>query len=511
MTAKTTTGIPAARRVPTAAFRHLLHAEWIKFRSVRGWMIGMIVAAVLAVLVGVFAAGNASIGCGDGPGSPQLTGKACLPYVPLGPGGEAVTDSFYFVRQPLTGNGSITVRVTSLTGAYSDGNSAVRVVPGQSPQQNLTTGLVPWAKAGIIIKATARQGAAYAAMVVTGGYGVRMQYDFTHDTAGLPGAVSAASPRWLRLTRSGDIITGYDSTDGNHWDLVGTAKLAGLARNSAGGPDRHLAAVHQADPVPWRRHRPGRTEPGDRFIRPRAQDRHLAAPLDRAAVGGGVRGDTATLTGGYHQAAGVYSVSGSGDIAPAVPGPGSGFPSSTIEQSLAGLFAGLIAVLVVAVMFVTAEYRRGLIRVTFAASPRRGAVLAAKAVVAGAVAFVIGLAAAVASVLLGVPRQRAEGLYILPASGLTEVRVLVGSAAMVAVAAVFAVGLGAVFRRSATAVTAAIVAIVLPFLLSVTVLPTSAADWLLRVTPAAGFAIEQSIPRYSQVTIVSAPAAAPTR
>ena len=32
------------------------------------------------------------------------------------------------------------------------------------------------------------------------------------------------------------------------------------------------------------------------------------------------------------------------------------------------------------------------------------------------------------------------------------------------------------------------------------VLPTGAADWLLRVTPAAGFAIKQVIPAYPQVT-----------
>ena len=48
------------------------------------------------------------------------------------------------------------------------------------------------------------------------------------------------------------------------------------------------------------------------------------------------------------------------------------------------MFAGLIAVVVVAAMFITAEYRRGLIRITLAASPRRGRVLAAKAVVIGA-------------------------------------------------------------------------------------------------------------------------------
>src|SRR5512140_2327661 len=36
------------------------------------------------------------------------------PTVAIGPGGEAVTDDFYFVHQSLDGNGSITVRVTSL-------------------------------------------------------------------------------------------------------------------------------------------------------------------------------------------------------------------------------------------------------------------------------------------------------------------------------------------------------------------------------------------------------------
>src|SRR5215467_11494074 len=37
-----------------------------------------------------------------------------------------------------------------------------------------------------------------------------------------------SSPRWLRLTRIGDIITGYDSTDGSHWSKIGTAHLRDL-------------------------------------------------------------------------------------------------------------------------------------------------------------------------------------------------------------------------------------------------------------------------------------------
>jgi len=138
-----------------------------------------------------------------------------------------VTDSFYFVRQPLTGNGSITVRVTSLTGRIPPANGNVPLSPNVSPDTR--PGLVPWAKSGVIIKESTRPGSAYAAIMVTADHGVRLQDNYTSDTAGQPGAVSAASPRWLRLTRSGDTITGYDSADGTRWTQVGTVQLAGLS------------------------------------------------------------------------------------------------------------------------------------------------------------------------------------------------------------------------------------------------------------------------------------------
>ena len=146
-----------------------------------------------------------------------------MPRVPTGPGGEAVNDSFYFVRQPLAGDGSITVRVTSLTGMTRASNGGS--VGPDSPPTGPAAGLVPWAKAGIIITGEHPPGSAYAAMMVTGSHGVRMQYDYTGDIAGMPGARPA--PRWLRLTRSGDVITGYDSADGTRWTEVGTVRLAG--------------------------------------------------------------------------------------------------------------------------------------------------------------------------------------------------------------------------------------------------------------------------------------------
>ncbi len=138
-------------------------------------------------------------------------------------------------------------------------------------------------------------------------------------------------------------------------------------------------------------------------------------------------------------------------------------------------------------MFFTTEYRRGLIRLTLAATPRRGRVLAAKAIVAGAVAFVAALAAAVLCVALGVPRQRARACTSCRSPGLTEARVFLGTAAMAGLPPCFAVALGSILRRSAAAVTAAVVLVVLPFLLAVAVLPNGIANWVLRLTPAAGW------------------------
>src|SRR5262249_21597672 len=187
MTAGTVTPQHEAERTRQASFGLVLRAEWTKFRTVRGWVIGMIVAVLVTVLAGLLAASGTRTSC-RGPG-----GQGCPP-VPVGPGGEPVTDKFTFAHQSLTGNGSITARATALTGI---------ITYPQSSSNAIVPGVEPWAKAGIIIKENTSQGSAYAAVMVTGRHGVRMQYNYTHDVAGPAGGVSAPSPRWLRLTRSG--------------------------------------------------------------------------------------------------------------------------------------------------------------------------------------------------------------------------------------------------------------------------------------------------------------------
>jgi ABC-type transport system involved in multi-copper enzyme maturation permease subunit len=330
--------------------------------------------------------------------------------------------------------------------------------------------------------------------------GVRMQYNYTGDAAGLPGAVSAAAPRWLRLTRAGDTITGYDSADGTHWTKVGTATLPGLPSTAQAG----LFAVSPRDVQVTSRSVNGTSGSVGPSLATGAFD-HIG--LQGRWPAGPWRGEDVgadavypLLPGGYHQAGDGYTVTGSGDIAPDVPGgaPGDGL---SVSQTLTGAFAGLIVMIVVGTMFITAEYRRGLIRTTLVATPRRGQVLAAKAVVLAAVTFVAGLVAVAGALFLGERAIRAGGSFVDPVSALTTVRVVAATAALLAVAAVLALALGTIVRRGAAAVAAVIVVIVLPYLLGVvpSVLPVSAAAWLLRITPAAGFAVERAYPVYHQV------------
>jgi len=214
-------------------------------------------------------------------------------------------------------------------------------------------------------------------------------------------------------------------------------------------------------------------------------------------VGAGALGGGQGI-GGYHQVAGRFTVTWSGDITPLIAGPLNDGPAITIRDYLIGTFAGLIAVAVVATMFMTAEYRRGLIRTTLAASPNRGRVLAAKAIVIGSAAFVAGLAAAAGAVIIG--KDVAHSFSLFPEPWPTELRIIVGTAALVAVAAVLTLAIATMVRRSATAILIVIVLVVIPDVLSAPPgIPTGLTDWLLRITPAAAFALQQPAPQYYQV------------
>jgi ABC-type transport system involved in multi-copper enzyme maturation permease subunit len=490
-----TTMTPYRSSVPVARdnFAHVALAEFTKLRTVRGWVVGLVVGALLIVGIGYLSAAgshrscDASSGSASGASSRSASGKACGSGTPtLGPGGEPVSDNFYFVHQQLDGDGSITLRVTSLSEQVMPPNGGGG--PGGAPSWQ--PGVVPWAKAGLIVKANSTQGSPYAAIMATATHGVRMQYNFTHDVAGSATTVSKTSPQWLRLTRSGDTLTGYESADGTSWTKVGVANLSGLPSSVQAG----LFVASPDDDVTTEEIVGTSTSGGPAQASATFDDVNVQGQASGSWQGGQI-GDTG-IDGlpPFTESGGTFTVTGSGDIAPMASAGGD---NNTISGSLIGAFVGLMAMVVIGALFITAEYRRGLIRTTLIASPRRGRVLAAKAVVLACVVFVLGLAASAFTMWFVDRLRRNNGTYIPPASSLTEIRVLVGTAAVLAVAAVLALAVGTIVRRSATAVAAVIAVTVLPYILGVSSI--GALQWLLRVTPAAGFAVQQTLHRYPQV------------
>jgi hypothetical protein len=479
-------------------FAQLLHAEWTKFRTVRGWLIALSAAAVLAILATIAIAGAGNGTQNQGAGNPGATG----------PNGEAVTDQFEFAHQSLAGNGSLTVAVTSLTGKTLVPPGAF----GPGGAISVPRGPQPWTKAGIIIKTSLKPGSAYAAIMVTGSHGVRMQYNYTHDIAGQTGSPSAAAPAWLRLTRAGDTVTGYDSPDGTHWSKIGTATLTGL-------PSTMQAGMFAASPSVLLTGQGFASNNGAEFNTlgtgtfghvGRTGDWSASAWMPTQLGGpvassfkvrcgqGCVRPTGPTPGAGFSARGNTFTVAGSGDIAPYVP------ILDPLGLSFKGTLVGLIAVIALAALFITAEYRRGMIRTTFAASPHRGRVLAAKALVIGSVTFVAGLAGAAVALVVTAHKLSTTGWVksVFPAWPLLSahgLQMVLGTAGLFALAAVLAVAAGATLRRSAGAITAVIGVLIVPLILG-TLLPMGPAQWLLRLTPAAAFSVQQGTQSYSQVT-----------
>jgi ABC-type transport system involved in multi-copper enzyme maturation permease subunit len=468
------------------SFVRLVWAEWTKLRTVRSWVIALIVAGVAMAVFSVLSASGEHYNCG---------GSSGCPTVAVGPGGGAVADSYELVHRTLTGDGTITVQVASLTGLLPPaGHAFGQPVPPAVPLSAGHPGLEQWAKAGLIITASTRQGAPYAAVMLTAGHGARFQYDYTHDTAS---EAAVRTARWLRLTRRGDTITGYASADATHWTQIGTADLAHL-------PSAVQAGLFVTSPIDADvTQHPFVTSGAVGPTLATATFTHLGVTGDWSASAwkgetvGGPDGAYPALTGSYRRLnGGTYRVSGSGDIAPAVSGvEGVGV---TIDHTLAGGFVGLIMVIALGALFAASEYRRGLIRTTLTASPRRGRVLSAKVLVIGSAVFAVTLPAAAISVVLGKHVLIANHNLFYPVSGLTELRVIVGTAGFLAVAAIAALALAVILRRSAGAITTLVVGIVLPYLFFPG-LPAGVAQWVLRITPAAALSIQQTLPIYRQV------------
>jgi regulation of enolase protein 1 (concanavalin A-like superfamily) len=92
----------------------------------------------------------------------------------------------------------------------------------------------PWAMAGIMIRndlSGAPGSLGYAALALTPGNGVALLWDGDSsgylDNVTTAGSGSVNAPIWLRLTRSGNTVTGAYSINDSTWTTVGSATLSG--------------------------------------------------------------------------------------------------------------------------------------------------------------------------------------------------------------------------------------------------------------------------------------------
>jgi ABC-2 type transport system permease protein len=133
-------------------------------------------------------------------------------------------------------------------------------------------------------------------------------------------------------------------------------------------------------------------------------------------------------------------------------------------QSLRGLFLAQIAIGVLGVLVVSSEYATGLIRTTLTAVPQRRTLLAAKAVVFGAVAIVVSMMSVFAAFFVGQAVLDRKHLGV----SLGDPRVLravLGAGVYLAIVGLLGLALGAIVRRTAGAIaTLFAVVLVLPLL-----------------------------------------------
>ncbi len=125
-------------------------------------------------------------------------------------------DAFHFAYRPLSGDGTIIARVASIDGAAA------------------------WTKAGVMIRTGTDAGSAHAFMLVSTGKGLAFQRRKSNGVSSVHTSGGAGTaPRWVKLTRAGNVISAYSSTNGTGWTLVGSDTfsmpadvLVGLASNA---------------------------------------------------------------------------------------------------------------------------------------------------------------------------------------------------------------------------------------------------------------------------------------
>ena len=171
-----------------------------------------------------------------------------------------------------------------------------------------------------------------------------------------------------------------------------------------------------------------------------------------------------------------------------------GWDPTTI--SLSALIIGQLAIAVLGVLSITGEFSTGMIRTTFAAVPRRGRFLAAKALVFTGVAFVTG--EILSWVAFAIGQAVISGHAPTASLGQANVaRAVFGAGLYVALIGLMAVAIGTLLRHTAGAIVSVVaILFVLPGVLQALpsswrnpveeYWPTNAGAQIIKVTPGVG-------------------------
>jgi RHS repeat-associated protein len=110
-------------------------------------------------------------------------------------------DSFHFVYQPLSGDGSITAQVSVPSGAATEAGVMIR----QGLDAASPNGATVWDVSHVE-------------------FDIRTIEDGSETYSG--GIFSLSSPYWVQLVRTGDTLSSYASPDGVNWTLAGTQTVS---------------------------------------------------------------------------------------------------------------------------------------------------------------------------------------------------------------------------------------------------------------------------------------------
>jgi ABC-2 type transport system permease protein len=161
------------------------------------------------------------------------------------------------------------------------------------------------------------------------------------------------------------------------------------------------------------------------------------------------------------------------------------------RTSLAGLYLAQLAVGVLGVLAITGEYSTGMIRASMAAAPKRLPVLWSKSIVYSLVVFVVSLVTAFVTFTVGQSILSSEDIQA-SLSDPGVLRAVIGAALYLTVIGLLSIGLGALLRSTAGAISTLFgLLLVLPILASF--LP---GDW--------GDQVEKYLPSSAGTAIMSA-------